>query len=413
MNIRNGMGVPTNASAKKRDWYRIQNKADDDGPAEIYIYDEIGESFWGGISANQFARDLAEITADEITVHINSPGGFAYDGIAILNALRGHKAKVTTIVDGLAASAASMIAMAGETVVMNRNSQMMIHDPNGVCVGNPKDMADYAAYLDKMGENIASIYAERAGGENAEWRTAMQAETWYSAEEAVDAGLADRVEGTDADADKATNKFDLTIFNYAGRHAAPKPANLATRPKNSSATEAGDAGKEGTVPTLKEGLAERFGFDADADDETVLSAVDEALAEQTSDAGGDTTGEPTPSQVSNYARKHGLTIIDQAQYDEVVASASQGREARAQQLRDADEALVTNAIKDGRIAPARREHWLTALAADRDGATQVLDSLEKGLVPVAELGHGQNESTDVDEITNIRESDAYKGLEGF
>ncbi|OZC62765.1 hypothetical protein CH276_14195 [Rhodococcus sp. 06-470-2] len=409
------MGVPINAANAKRDWYRIQNKADDDGPAEIYIYDEIGESFWGGISANQFARDLAEITADEITVHINSPGGFAYDGIAILNALRGHKAKVTTIVDGLAASAASMIAMAGEVVVMNRNSQMMIHDPNGVCVGNPKDMADYAAYLDKMGENIASIYAERAGGDNAEWRTAMQAETWYSAEEAVDAGLADRVEGTDADAEQATNKFDLTIFNYAGRRAAPNPANLTPRPKNSSATEAGDAGKEGTVPTLKEGLAERFGFDVDADDETALSAVDEALAEQTSETGGaaDANGEPTPSQVSNYARKHGLTIVDQAQYDEVVASASQGREARNQQLRDSDEALVTNAIKDGKFPPARREHWLTALAADRDGMTQVINDLPKGLVPVAEIGHGQNESTDVDEVTNIRESDAYKGLEGF
>jgi ATP-dependent protease ClpP protease subunit len=196
----------------------------DDGVATMRLYDPIDS--WGGdwgVSAKEFAEALDGLGDDvtDLHLHINSPGGEVFEGIAILNALRNHPVKVTAIVDGLAASAASFIAMAANEVVMGRNSEMMIHDAWGICIGNAEDMRDLAGRLDHLSDNIASVYAEKAGGSTADWRAHMLAETWYSADEAVAAGLADRVEDAQS---KAENKFDLSVFTYAGREKAPAPS---------------------------------------------------------------------------------------------------------------------------------------------------------------------------------------------
>jgi ATP-dependent Clp endopeptidase proteolytic subunit ClpP len=198
----------------RTDWYRIKNLSD---VAEVYIYDEIG---YFGITASDFVRDLQGITHDKIDLHLNTPGGDVFDGVAIYNALKSHKAEVTVIVDSLAASAGSFIAQAGDKVVMKKNATMMIHDASGLAIGNASDMRDLADLLDKTSDNIASIYSDRAGGTVADWRAAMQAETWYSADEAVKAGLADGVDGEGKNVD---NTWDLSIFNYAGRSEAPAP----------------------------------------------------------------------------------------------------------------------------------------------------------------------------------------------
>jgi len=201
----------------------VQPSEAQDGVATIRLYDPIDS--WGGdwgVSAKEFAQALDELPDDvnEIRLHINSPGGEVFEGIAILNALRNHRAKVTAVVDGLAASAASFIAMAGDEIVMGRNTQMMIHDAWGICIGDANDMRDLAGRLDHLSDNIASIYTDKAGGTVEDWRTAMLAETWYSADEAVAAGLADRVEQAQAPAE---NRFDLSVFTYAGRDQAPDP----------------------------------------------------------------------------------------------------------------------------------------------------------------------------------------------
>lgn len=198
----------------------------DGSVATLRIYDPIDS--WGeywGVSAKEFADALDDLPdeVDEIRLHINSPGGDVFDGIAILNALRAHDAKVVAIVDGIAASAASFIAVGVDEVVMARNSELMIHDAWGLCVGNAADMAEMAEMLDHISDNIASIYADRAGGTTADWRAAMQTETWYSADEAVAAGLADRVEQKKGAGKGATDRFDLSIFTYAGRNEAPPP----------------------------------------------------------------------------------------------------------------------------------------------------------------------------------------------
>jgi ATP-dependent Clp endopeptidase proteolytic subunit ClpP len=160
-------------------------------------------------------------TTSEIRLHINSPGGEVFEGIAILNALRAHSARVVAVVDGIAASAASFIACGADELVMAENSELMIHDAWGLCVGNAADMRETAGMLDHLSDNIASVYAKKAGTDVAAWRAAMSTETWYSAEEAVAAGLADRVDG--AATSEAKNRYDLSIFNYAGRSEAPAP----------------------------------------------------------------------------------------------------------------------------------------------------------------------------------------------
>lgn len=197
------------------DWYRIQNSSPD--LTEVYIYDEIG---YYGISSSDFVRDMQGIKTSTIELHLNTPGGDVFDGIAIYNAIKDHPATVNVSVDGIAASAGSFIAMAGDKIMMNRNSEMMIHDAQGLAVGNSTDMRSLADLLDKTSDNIASIYADRAGGTVASWRKAMKNETWYSADEAVKAGLADSVAGG---TNKAENSWDLSIFNFAGRSSAPAP----------------------------------------------------------------------------------------------------------------------------------------------------------------------------------------------
>lgn len=169
-------------------WYTITNRT---GPtATIRIYEEIG--YWG-VTEEDFARELDEVTADNIEVQISSPGGDAFAGIAIYNALRAHPARVTTRVDSMAASAASVIVQAGDHRVMLSASQLMIHDAWGLVIGSADEMRSFADVLDKQSDIIAGIYADRSGKDTTEFRALMADETWLSDQEAIDLGLADEL----------------------------------------------------------------------------------------------------------------------------------------------------------------------------------------------------------------------------
>lgn len=183
-------------------WYRIENAAS--SRAEIYLYDIIGE--WG-VSAQDFVNDLRDIGSGAIDLHINCEGGEVFDGVAIYESLLQYRRRgeIHGYVDGIAASSASFILQACNMRTMARNGRMMIHNAHGWCMGNADDMRDAADLLDDLSENIASIYQDRAGGTVQEWRDAMRGSsrtsgaravgdgTWYTAQAAVDAGLADEV----------------------------------------------------------------------------------------------------------------------------------------------------------------------------------------------------------------------------
>lgn len=258
--------------AGRTDWYRITNLRA--GTAQVHIYDEIG--YWG-ITAADLIGELSALDVAEIELHISSPGGEIFDGIAIYNALRSHTARVTTHVDSLAASIASVIAMAGDRVVMAPHSQMMIHDGSGLCIGNAADMREGAEQLDRQSDNIAAVYAERAGGTAAQWRKRMIAETWFTAKEAVEAGLADEVgdPGRQSEDEPAmAARWDLSIFRYPSREAAPAPAALLNQvdaPEHEPESAAGEASADlgpGWDPTLftsalADATDEMAGYDPD------------------------------------------------------------------------------------------------------------------------------------------------------
>lgn len=236
----------------QRDWYAIRNEADE--AAEIFIYEEIG--YWG-ITSDDFVKDLNNLKAKTIKLRINSPGGSVWDAIAIHSALMAHSANVEVQIDSLAASAASVIAMAGDTITMMPGSQMMIHDAIGVGIGNEAELKEYASWLGEQSNNIATMYARRAPGMSAEeWRGKMLAETWLFAEEAVEIGLADGVyvkpksappepekdptedpeeppaeedetpeEPTPEDRISARHNLKNRGYKYPGRRAAPEPQN--------------------------------------------------------------------------------------------------------------------------------------------------------------------------------------------
>jgi uncharacterized protein len=211
--------------------------ADETRTARVHLYGVVG-GYWGGIDAAELVPNLRDLDVDTLEVFINSPGGDVYDGIAIRNALRQHPARVVATIDGLAASAASFIACAADEVVMGENAEFMIHDAWSIAVGNAADMRDSADDLDRISDNIAAMYASKAGGDASDWRELMKAETWYSAEEAVASGLADRLDSADTEAHTA-DLFDLSMYAHAGRSAASAPlpaAALAAPRKEASMT---------------------------------------------------------------------------------------------------------------------------------------------------------------------------------
>ncbi len=197
--------VPGLSDTPARAWFRIHNTLSNDAATRIDIYEEIGG--WG-VSASEFVQQLRAIATPEVHLHVNSPGGSVFDGVAIFNALAQHPARVTAYVDGLAASAASFIVQAADEVVMNPGSMMMVHDAIGMTWGNAFDHTTMAGLLAQVSDSIADLYAARAGGTAATWREVMQKDggegQWYTADQAVEAGLADRVHGAEqTDEEKA------------------------------------------------------------------------------------------------------------------------------------------------------------------------------------------------------------------
>jgi HK97 family phage major capsid protein/ATP-dependent Clp endopeptidase proteolytic subunit ClpP len=189
--------------------YSIKAKADKE--AEIFIYEEIGEGWYGGISAKKFADDLKALgEIAKITLRINSPGGDVFDGNTIYNILKQHKASVVVYIDGLAASIASIIAMAGDEIFIADNAMVMVHNPSTFAVGYADDLRKTADLLDKIAGSIVVTYVKRTGQDEAKIKELMANETWMSAQEALQNGFADQI----VDAVPAAAHFDLSKFQY-------------------------------------------------------------------------------------------------------------------------------------------------------------------------------------------------------
>ncbi len=349
-------------------WFKIDPVADANGSrARVQILDEIGR--WG-VGAKDFTRQIDALKVDTLEVVINSPGGSVFEGRAIFNALQRHPARVEVTVDGWAASIASLIAMAGDRIVMNRGAMMMIHEASLWVGGNAEELRKASETVDKLSAGLAETYAARAGGDAADWREKMRAETWFTAVEAVEAGLADEA----VDAPAAAACFDMERLNFKNLAGLPVINDFPAVPGGFENKRNGD----GIVNDFLNGLRASLGLPEDAAEDAVLAAVG-ALK----DRGDVVAGVP-----------EGAVMMDAAALADLQAAAADGRAARAELDAQRRQRVIADALAAGKITPASVPTWEASLVANEEGTVQLLAGLVANVVPVAEIGH--SEQTDVD-----------------
>lgn len=214
-------------------WYTIRARGTG---AEVLIYDEIGAY---GVSAKGFLAELGALPDGvPIDLRLNSPGGSVFDAVAIYNALQRHDGTITVWIDGIAASAASYIAMAGDEIVMPENAFLMIHDPSGLVMGTAADMREMADTMDKIAGGMVRGYAARSGRSEEEIAALMAAETWFDAEAALKAGLATRM----IEPVRIAASFDVARF----RNAPPALAEAIAVPAPESDQDGNKIGEDVT-----------------------------------------------------------------------------------------------------------------------------------------------------------------------
>lgn len=200
--LRDGTAAPNAFS-----WWDDELTTVDGDPFQIYFNDLIDD--WIGISASMVVNALLAADGRDVLFHLNSPGGMYTEGLAIHSAIKQYSGKVTMRIAGMAASAASFVMLAGDHVEITEGSLVMIHDAWDITMGPASEHRKTADLLDKVSNSIAGMYAGKAGGEQAAWRAAMELETWYAGQEAVDAGLVDAL----ADAEDVPELDDTTALN--------------------------------------------------------------------------------------------------------------------------------------------------------------------------------------------------------
>jgi ATP-dependent Clp protease protease subunit len=194
----------------RKDKTPIEFRAQADGKSlALEIYDVIGADMFGqGITAAMVKATLDQDDYSAIQVNLNSPGGDAFEGVAIYNVLKNSGKPVSVVVDGVAASAASIVAMAGDTITMGEGTMLMIHEAMAMCAGFADDFRQVADTLDTVSASIADIYVSRTKNSKRDVLAMMKAETWMGAKEAVENGFATAIAGKG----KVKNSFDLSGY---------------------------------------------------------------------------------------------------------------------------------------------------------------------------------------------------------
>ena len=210
--------IPNHQTMSQRNktiWNIVKN---DDKNVELILYGDINESFWGDtISAKEVTEHLADLDAENINVYINSNGGVVDTAIAINNALRRHKAKVTVNIDGIAASAATLITCAGDTVRMPKNALFMIHNPLTIAMGDSEEMRKQADVLEKYKNSIMETYLQKVNIDKEKLSELMDNESWLSAEEALKYGFIDEIiENVDIQVVENKVISNNMVFNMPG-----------------------------------------------------------------------------------------------------------------------------------------------------------------------------------------------------
>jgi len=203
----------------------------DEDSAKLIIYGDIGESWWGDyITASDVERVLKDLTTNTLHVHINSYGGDVFEGIAIYNLLKNHKAKIVIHIDGVAASAASLIAMAGDDIISGTGAMIMVHEAWTYAYGNKTDIQKVLNSLIGIDKSIVDIYMTRFTGNRSEMETFVRNETWFTSDEALEFGLVDKViNGTQDDDETDPDDFKNSVLERIRAKKANENNNILNK----------------------------------------------------------------------------------------------------------------------------------------------------------------------------------------
>ena len=408
---------------------------------KLLLYGEIG---WE-VRASEFVPDIDAVTDSHIDLHISSPGGDVFEALTIMNALKEHPATKTVYIDGLAASAASFIAVGiGGEVIMRPGAEMMIHNAQGGAWGDMNDMHAIIERLESASATIADIYAAKTGTDAAQWRAAMDAETWFSADEALAAGLVDRVEAAGEGVD---NRKLAGVSNTVrgGRYRrredapAPQPALMNRRgareekpmsfiDKLKAALGADPNTSQDDLLTLVNVAVAGFNPEVavkDNQSEEIVTAED-ILTTETSNDDEETQGqvavkdnqseEPVTAETANddeetqgqVAVKDNqseeltdafgdVVTIDRYVYEDLLKRAATGDASVERDHQMEVAAMVDTAIKVGKVLAARRDALIAQGLEDTTALKNHLAKLAPGTIPVSEKGWVGSVGVDADE----------------
>lgn len=343
----------------KTDFYRFTCASEEADNAELLIFGPIGD--WedmGDVSAKGFAAALKALpmSVKRLDIHINSPGGSLFEGSAIYSRLADHKSTKNVYIDGIAASAATIVAMVGHRIFIRANATMMIHMPSGVVMGNADDMRKIASALDTVTESMINVYEKRTGNTRDDIRAMLTAETWMSPEQAVELGFADEVRGVV----KAAASLGNNTYNFNGQvfdlsRFSNLPAFNATVTREEEHME---------TPPVKTGGA--------------TATEDPPPPPPPPPPTTDPPPPPPPPPVTD-------------NYDKGVNA----ERARVQALQELDRPetheIITNAIKEGKTATEVFGAVMKAMDAASNRANRHTDAAHLDRIPPADAGGNSNE----------------------
>jgi ATP-dependent Clp protease, protease subunit len=362
------------SNSQAQPFYRFRAEAGDEPTAaELLIFAPIGDwEDFGEVSAKQFATDLSKLPSSikRLDIHINSPGGSVFEAQAIYSRLADHRSDKVVYVDGLAASAASIVAMVGQKIYIRANANMMIHLPSGLAMGNADDIRTLASALDSITESMINVYAKRTGLERDELRDLLAAETWFSPQDAVEKGFADEVRGVIKAAAIVAEK--RVIINGI-EHDLSRFHNIPAFNASTQSTN--------TMPNKTKPKAEAGGETAGPDPET-KPETKPAVTTDPADAKPETKPETKPAASTDYdkgvqverERVSALQKLDKPATHDIVTKAIAEGKTVSDIAAECVEAIAKAGNQHARRADASALNGIPGSDAGNEGATSEFGS---------------------------------------
>ena len=374
-------------------FWKFETQQDKDGKkkCQLIIYGPLSESSWWGdeITPKAFRSELDELSGDDIEVHLDSPGGDVFAGVAIYNSLRDYAGKVTVFVDGLAASAASLVAMAGDEVIMRPGAMIMIHEPWSVASGNAEALRKSATVLDEIKQAVVPIYTNKTGLSRTEIEEMMSDETWLSAKKAVAKNFADRIE---SEKDASVKNVVYTNFMFSMSADASAVADLMNKIGKVSEMSVEDEAIIEQNAEVEEPAVEEAGASAQEADEAEAPANGEEKTEADGEQVAEGEGEPEADEAENAEGEKALDALEEAVAKLKSENSALKEEISKYKQKMQDSVAAKNALAQryanilGMAVSADEDENQEEKAAEDEGKTKVSRTEQAYADAFAELG---------------------------